>query len=116
MGNGINNEKEVTINQNLKFDKLNNLLQEFENDLNELDKQEFDSFEKLDTLELKNKIDKRENEINDELVYLRKNIKKITDFNELNRNEKELSLISNRTQDLYSRKSEIIKYKIKLCN
>jgi hypothetical protein len=116
MGNGINKEKEVIVKQNLKFDKLNILLQEFENDLNELEKEEFDSFEKFDTLELKNKIEKRENDINDELVNLRQNVKQITNFNELNRNEIELNKIANRSQDLYSRKSEIIKNKIKPCN
>ncbi len=116
MGNGINKEKEITVKQNLKIEKLNNLLKEFENDLNELEKEEFDSFEKLDTIELKTKIEKRENDINDELVNLRRNVKQITDFKELNKNEKELNIIANRTQNLYSRKSEIIKNKIKPCN
>ena len=71
MGNGINKE-EVTINQNPNFIKLKELLNLFEQDLNELEKEEFDTFEKLNSLELKNKIEERENNINDELVNLRK--------------------------------------------
>ena len=55
MGNGINKE-EVTINQNPNFIKLKELLNLFEQDLNELEKEEFDTFEKLNSLELKNKI------------------------------------------------------------
>ena len=43
-------------------------------------------------------------------------MKKITDHKELNKNEKELNDISNRSQNLYSRKSEIIKNKIKPCD
>ena len=66
MGNGINKE-EVTINQNPNFIKLKELLNLFEQDLNELEKEEFDTFEKLNSLELKNKIEERENNINDEL-------------------------------------------------
>ena len=116
MGGVNNKDKSVIVKQNPMFNDLRNLIDEFENNINQLEKEEFDSFEKLDTIELKTKIEKRENDINDELVNLRRNVKQITDFKELNKNEKEVNIIANRTQNLYSRKSEIIKNKIKPCN
>ena len=82
MGGVNNKDKSVIVKQNPMFNDLRNLLNEFENNINQLEKEEFDSFEKLDTIELKTKIEKRENDINDELVNLRQNVKQITNFNE----------------------------------
>jgi hypothetical protein len=113
MGGITNKEKAIIIKQNPIFNNLIRLLNEFEENINQLEKEEFDSFEQLNSLDLKNKIEKCENDINDELINLRMKIKKNFNSKDYNKDEKDLNNISNRTQNLYSRKSELIKNKIK---
>jgi len=113
MGGVNNKDKSVIVKQNPMFNDLRNILNEFENNLNQLEKEEFDCFAKFNSLELKNKIDKCENDLNDMLIDLRIKIKKINDIKEFNKDEKELNTLVNRTQNLYTKKSEIIKNKIK---
>jgi len=113
MGSGINKENNEIVNQNLLFKKIEDLIKIFDNHLIELEQKEFDIMEELNSLELKVNIDNIQNNINEELINLRKKINKIKDNKELNLNQKRLNIINDKIQNLYVKYSEIIKNKIK---
>ena len=112
MGSGINKNNEI-INQKLFFKKLEDLIKMFENHLIELEQKEFDTIEELNSFELKVNIDNIQNDINEELINIRKKVNEIKDNKEFNSNQKKLNSLNDKIQNLYVKNSEIIKNKIK---
>ena len=111
MGSGTTKEQK-TIRVVTIYSKLENLLDQLENALKSFENETFSTIEELNALLIKQQIDSLQNQINDELINIRTELKKIKTKAEYDMKNKRLMILSNRSQDLYMKNAEIIKSKL----
>ena len=111
MGSGTTKEQK-TIRVVTIYSKLENLLDQLDNCLKSFETESFSTIEELNALLIKQQIDSLQNQINDELINIRTELKKIRNKAEYDMKNKRLIILSNRSQELYMKNAEIIKSKL----
>ena len=113
MGNGASTKEQQNIIKPITiFSLLENLLNQFESSLKELSNAQFTSVDELSKLEINETIEKLQNKINDELINLRIKIKQIPNKVEYDNKNSKFLVFSQKSQNLYIQKEEILKSKI----
>ena len=112
MGNGASTKEQTIIKPITIFSLLENLLNQFEASLTELASAQFTSVDELSKLEINETIEKLQNKINDELINLRSKIKQIPNKIEYDNKNSKFLIFSQKSQNLYIQKEEILKSKI----
>ena len=111
MGSGTS-KNQKTIRTLTIFSKLENLINQLELSLETFEKDNFTTIDELNSLQSKQNIDSLQNEINDEMIKIRQEIKKIKNKPEYDSKNKIFYTLNNKTQILYMKKEEIIKAKL----
>ena len=114
MGNVTSNKNNMPIVVNIKYSKLEKLIRDFKHNSESFKKSKIDSFEEMDKNEYKINMTNLQNEINNELMNIRKSISNNTNMNEYSKSTIKLRKYIFEIQMLFKIHFEIMRDKSKL--
>ena len=114
MGNVTSNKNNSPIVVNIKYSKLEKLIRDLKHNSESFKKSKIESFEDMDKNEYKINMTNLQNEINNELMNIRKSISNNTNMNEYSKSTIKLRKYIFEIQMLFKIHFEIIRDKSKL--
>lgn len=109
---GTKKQNNVQLRNNL-FNKLSLYLEQLKSQSDLLSSAKFSTVDEMNALESKKTIDLLQNQINTELINVRKEVKNMKNSSSFMQHEYKLNELNTQTQQLYLQISHIIKEKIK---